>query len=70
MMQNIRCKNCYKLLARASFHHIEIKCPRCKTLNQITRAIEHPTHMRSYDRGDRNPAPTSTYTGTHKGLSD
>ncbi|EOA7986577.1 Com family DNA-binding transcriptional regulator, partial [Escherichia coli] len=54
MTQNVRCKNCNKLLARASFHYIEIKCPRCKTLNQITRAIEHPTHMRSYDRGDRN----------------
>ncbi|WP_187439641.1 Com family DNA-binding transcriptional regulator, partial [Escherichia coli] len=36
MTQNVRCKNCNKLLARASFHYIEIKCPRCKTLNQIT----------------------------------
>ncbi|ENB4453071.1 Com family DNA-binding transcriptional regulator [Escherichia albertii] len=65
MMQNIRCKNCYKLLARASFHHIEIKCPRCKSLNQITRAIEPPTHMRSYDRGDRNPAQNSPYPRIH-----
>nr|WP_198600713.1 Com family DNA-binding transcriptional regulator [Escherichia coli] len=44
MTQNVRCKNCNKLLARASFHYIEIKCPRCKTLNQITSHRAPHTH--------------------------
>ncbi|ELC8119091.1 TPA: Com family DNA-binding transcriptional regulator [Escherichia coli] len=64
MTQNVRCKNCNKLLARASFRYIEIKCQRCKTLNQITRANEPHAHMRSYERGDRNPAATNSYYGT------
>ncbi|UTW12924.1 Com family DNA-binding transcriptional regulator [Marinobacterium rhizophilum] len=32
-MHDIRCSRCQKLLARAVFAVIEIKCPRCKTLN-------------------------------------
>ncbi|MDS1619950.1 Com family DNA-binding transcriptional regulator [Escherichia coli] len=55
MPQSIRCKNCNKLLARAAFHYIEVKCPRCKTLNQLTRATEPPTHMRSYNCGEHQP---------------
>ncbi|EOG3189526.1 Com family DNA-binding transcriptional regulator, partial [Salmonella enterica] len=44
MPHNVRCRHCNKLLARASFDFIEVKCPRCKTLNIITSpsAIEHP----------------------------
>ncbi|WP_081401338.1 Com family DNA-binding transcriptional regulator [Acinetobacter seifertii] len=34
MMQNINCRHCFKLLARIGhFDSLEIKCPRCKTLN-------------------------------------
>ncbi|EAT4223233.1 Com family DNA-binding transcriptional regulator, partial [Salmonella enterica] len=37
MPHNVRCRHCNKLLARASsFDFIEVKCPRCKTLNIIT----------------------------------
>ena len=35
-MQNVKCKCCFKLLAKiGSFDRIEIKCPRCKTLNNF-----------------------------------
>ncbi|MGT3256379.1 Com family DNA-binding transcriptional regulator, partial [Yersinia enterocolitica] len=55
MPQNVRCKHCNKLLARASFEYIEVKCPRCKTLNQITlSATEHPTKARGYVRGEQH----------------
>ncbi|EJW7527251.1 Com family DNA-binding transcriptional regulator, partial [Salmonella enterica] len=45
-----------KLLARASsFDFIEVKCPRCKTLNIITSpsAIEHPTYTRNHACGEQ-----------------
>lgn len=33
-MQHIKCRCCYRLLGKAShFHSLEIKCPRCKTIN-------------------------------------
>lgn len=38
-MKDIRCGGCGRLLARAKFIQIEIKCPRCKTLNNM-KAIE------------------------------
>jgi phage FluMu protein Com len=31
-MQDIRCKNCNKLLGKATIMVAAIKCPRCKTL--------------------------------------
>ncbi|MDF2419150.1 Com family DNA-binding transcriptional regulator [Acinetobacter beijerinckii] len=35
-MQNLKCQCCLKLLAKIGyFDRIEIKCPRCKTLNQF-----------------------------------
>lgn len=35
-MQNVKCKCCFKLLAKiGTFDRIEIKCPRCKTLNNF-----------------------------------
>ncbi|MBL6147461.1 Com family DNA-binding transcriptional regulator, partial [Escherichia coli] len=41
--------------ARASFSYLEVKCPRCKTLNQITSpsATEHPTYTRKSCRGEQ-----------------
>ncbi|EJA3915822.1 Com family DNA-binding transcriptional regulator [Salmonella enterica] len=55
MPHNVRCRHCNKLLARASFDFIEVKCPRCKTLNIITSpsAIEHPTYTRNHARGEQ-----------------
>ncbi|WP_081401285.1 Com family DNA-binding transcriptional regulator [Acinetobacter tandoii] len=33
-MQNLKCQCCFKLLAKVgAFDTIEVKCPRCKTLN-------------------------------------
>ncbi|WLG94558.1 Com family DNA-binding transcriptional regulator [Pseudomonas sp. FP198] len=35
-MQNIRCGHCCRKLATASgFQELQIKCPRCRTLNHI-----------------------------------
>ncbi|EAB8210116.1 Com family DNA-binding transcriptional regulator [Salmonella enterica] len=55
MSHNVRCRHCNKLLARASFDFIEVKCPRCKTLNIITSpsAIEHPTYTRNRTCGEQ-----------------
>ncbi|EBJ3510305.1 Com family DNA-binding transcriptional regulator [Salmonella enterica] len=55
MPHNVRCLHCNKLLARASFDFIEVKCPRCKTLNIITSpsAIEHPTYTRNHACGEQ-----------------
>ncbi|EDV6950766.1 Com family DNA-binding transcriptional regulator [Salmonella enterica subsp. enterica serovar Gaminara] len=55
MPHNVRCRHCNKLLARASFDFIEVKCPRCKTLNIITSssAIEHPTYIRNRTCGEQ-----------------
>ncbi|EAT6762712.1 Com family DNA-binding transcriptional regulator [Salmonella enterica] len=57
MSYGVRCRHCNKLLARAScFGFIEVKCPRCKTLNKITSpsAIEHPTYTRSHACGEQS----------------
>lgn len=39
-MQNLKCQCCFKLLARTDgFNQIEIKCPRCKTLNTFQSTL-------------------------------
>ncbi|WP_368607477.1 zinc finger domain-containing protein [Pseudomonas fulva] len=36
MLTDIRCGNCKRLLARAAGGtHLQIKCPRCGTINQV-----------------------------------
>ncbi|MBR1777849.1 MAG: Com family DNA-binding transcriptional regulator [Alphaproteobacteria bacterium] len=35
-MESIRCLKCNKLLFKANSAEVEIKCPRCGTLNTIT----------------------------------
>ncbi|WP_371856964.1 Com family DNA-binding transcriptional regulator [Pseudomonas sp. NFACC44-2] len=36
LMQDIRCGNCCRKLAAASgFQELQIKCPRCRTLNHL-----------------------------------
>ncbi|EHJ0339234.1 Com family DNA-binding transcriptional regulator [Salmonella enterica] len=61
MPRNVRCRHCNKLLARASFDFIEVKCPRCKTLNIITSpsATEHPTYTRNHASGEQTAARTT-----------
>lgn len=35
-MKEIRCGRCRRLLARAKhFNELEVKCPRCNTLNHV-----------------------------------
>jgi phage FluMu protein Com len=36
----IRCGHCGRLLGKGDIVHVEIKCPRCGTLNQITRSAD------------------------------
>ncbi|EAP9801617.1 Com family DNA-binding transcriptional regulator [Salmonella enterica] len=64
MSYDVRCRHCNKLLARAScFGFIEVKCPRCKTLNKITSpsAIEHPTYTRSHACGEQQETSVPRY---------
>ncbi len=35
-MTLIRCKSCNKLLAKAIYKALEIKCPRCKAINYLS----------------------------------
>ncbi|KAF0205481.1 MAG: Mu-like prophage protein [Gallionellaceae bacterium] len=39
-MESIRCGNCNRLLAKADYKQIEIKCPRCGTLNLKAKSLE------------------------------
>lgn len=41
-MEEVRCGSCHKLLAKARYHRLQIKCPRCGTLNDM-RATEPQT---------------------------
>ncbi len=54
-MQNIRCEKCGKLLAKGIFASYEIKCSRCKLINQSAMsanlgAINHGKAHHSVDR--------------------
>jgi len=42
-METIRCGKCHRLLAKAQGGVIEIKCPRCGTLNHVTTLGWAPT---------------------------
>lgn len=39
-MEIVRCGKCSKLLAKADYVQIEIKCPRCGTLNLKAKSLE------------------------------
>ncbi|PJC11814.1 MAG: Com family DNA-binding transcriptional regulator [Comamonadaceae bacterium CG_4_9_14_0_8_um_filter_60_18] len=41
-MEIIRCGSCNRLLAKADFRQIEIKCPRCGTLNLVRAESPKP----------------------------
>ncbi|MFN4366498.1 MAG: Com family DNA-binding transcriptional regulator [Acinetobacter sp.] len=39
-MENLKCRCCFKLLAKIGlFNEIEIKCPRCKTINDFQSTL-------------------------------
>ncbi|NYZ17057.1 Com family DNA-binding transcriptional regulator [Azospirillum sp. RWY-5-1] len=41
-MEEIRCGSCRRLLARGTANCLEIKCPRCGTINHV-RATSSPS---------------------------
>lgn len=41
-MQDIRCGSCSRKLGVGEFTVLEIKCPRCKTLNHVRAASPSP----------------------------
>ncbi|MGI1672080.1 MAG: Com family DNA-binding transcriptional regulator [Neptuniibacter sp.] len=54
-MQEIRCTQCRKLLAKALYQQIEIKCPRCGHMNERTASPQdkeacHGKASRTLDR--------------------
>ncbi len=58
-MQQIRCKQCNKLLAKANYKQLEIKCPRCKFFNNLECHEHRQTNGDTY--GKTNKAkPTAT----------
>ncbi|WP_076496133.1 Com family DNA-binding transcriptional regulator [Neptunomonas antarctica] len=59
MLNEIRCTKCSKLLAKAIFSEIEIKCPRCRhiqrAMSPITKDGVH--HGKTSNSLDRRQAP-------------
>ena len=45
MLEEIRCGNCNKLLAKSCCNQLEIKCPRCRTMNQIRTKSPKPERL-------------------------
>ncbi|WP_321161130.1 Com family DNA-binding transcriptional regulator [Herbaspirillum lusitanum] len=46
-MQEIRCGGCNKLLGKGEYKVISIKCPRCKTLNELRAMSPIPERQRA-----------------------
>ncbi|WP_111640001.1 Com family DNA-binding transcriptional regulator [Marinomonas shanghaiensis] len=57
-MQNIRCSKCNKLLAKGVFQMIEIKCPRCKHINESAMSTINGVkpHGKTHHSMDRRQA--------------
>lgn len=49
LMESIRCGTCRKLLARVEARAVEIKCPRCGTLNHWKAESLPPERPRASD---------------------
>lgn len=71
-----RCTNCKKLLAIGT-GNFAIKCPRCKTLNQInTKTPECPEHhnlnqnKETYECSKQSPTNPPPVNGLCKGLDE
>ena len=50
-MQEIRCGGCNKLLGKGVFKIMSIKCPRCKTLNELRAVSPIPERQRASHKG-------------------
>lgn len=53
-MDEVRCSNCRRLLARGHYSNIEIKCPRCGAINRFFY----------------NPKATSLQSARHRASSE
>lgn len=53
-MKDVRCGNCNKKLAQASYIEIQIKCPRCRTLNHLKATEPLNLNAKSVDFGGLN----------------
>jgi phage FluMu protein Com len=60
-MQEIRC-NCGRLLAKAIYISIEIKCPRCKALNYMKVTEPHTQAPRVPEQGQTRGKTTNKNT--------
>ncbi|EHU2312610.1 Com family DNA-binding transcriptional regulator [Acinetobacter baumannii] len=61
-MHTIRCRCCYKLLAKIGhFDSLEIKCSRCKSINILStesalpERLEHPKTGKNNERSIQSP---------------
>lgn len=54
-MYAIRCQSCNKLLAKAKFSSIQIKCPRCKTTNTLNSEAHEAQTNKDNPRGKPQP---------------
>ncbi|QMV66111.1 Com family DNA-binding transcriptional regulator [Pseudomonas berkeleyensis] len=67
-MIDIRCGGCGRLLGKAaSFTLLQIKCPRCRVMNQIATSCPSPERPRApryfeVAHGQESPPPGSTGT--------
>ncbi|WP_263147926.1 Com family DNA-binding transcriptional regulator [Pseudomonas sp. RIT-PI-AD] len=60
MTTDIRCGGCSRLLARAEgFTLLQIKCPRCRTLNQLTAMSCIPERPRASTERDAHGNQTA-----------
>ncbi|MBU1350619.1 MAG: Com family DNA-binding transcriptional regulator [Gammaproteobacteria bacterium] len=53
-MNEVRCGSCHRLLARAVFQCLEIKCPRCGTLNNVRAASPQPERLGASNKTDHD----------------
>ena len=53
-MESIRCGACRKLLAKAHAIAVEIKCPRCGTLNHWKAESLPPERLRASDHQEND----------------
>ncbi|SMH62542.1 zinc finger domain-containing protein [Azospirillum agricola] len=52
-MEEIRCGSCRRLLARGTAEMLEIKCPRCGTMNHVRVMNPLPERPRAPDSIER-----------------
>jgi len=62
-MNDIRCGTCSKKLGEGIYQTLQIKCPRCKTLNFLraeSTQSEHPEcHSKNHTHGKHQEKPNN-----------